>query len=109
MSGRHPSHGQRTQNAIAWVLVVLLGPLFTMGALLTMLSASLGPVAVLVGALVGMISCVAAAARLSGPDDPPGPPDRRSTDRGRDARSRQRRRDREREREEALVDEEDDW
>lgn len=107
MSGRHPSHRQRTQNAIAWVLVVLLGPLFTMGALLTMLSPSLGPVAVLVGALVGMISCVAAAARLSGPDDTGGPPARRSTDRGHDARSRRRYGDWERE--ETLVDEEDDW
>lgn len=81
MGRRSQQQTQPSANAIAWVLVVLLGPLFTVGSLLTLLNPSLGPVVVLIGAFAGMVGCVAAAARLSAPGYPMGSPSRRSSDR----------------------------
>ena len=52
-------------NALAWVLVAMLGPTAALGAVIALIVPGWVPVLVIAAALAGMVACAVAAARLA--------------------------------------------
>jgi hypothetical protein len=60
----NPRTDRNRRHLLAWVLAILLGPLFACGAMLTLIVPGLASLLVVAGSLAGMLACIIAAVHL---------------------------------------------